>query len=172
MSRKSIAYSFAAVLALTCVAWLSYAPPPSIRFIEFRTRPYGRVAVFHIVNESRAPFHFYGTGPTYPFYARRVQTSDGWRASNIGWCGTGAGLHPVPPHSSTEIEGRAPDDAPSTPFAVGIYFERWTPQQRSSQPRKFFLEAIYDARFRLYRNWLHREPPDPEPTWSAVAQTK
>src|SRR5262245_37057187 len=54
-------------LVMGGIGWLKSPPaPPSVRFVEFREEPTGRVAVFRVRNESRSPFCYPAKGPALP----------------------------------------------------------------------------------------------------------
>ena len=157
----------------TLLSWVGFAwfaakpsPPPSIHFVEFRESKYGRVAIFRVRNDSNSSFSYYGYSPTTPFYKYRFQTTQGWREIESSWCGTGADLHEILPHSSIEIQTFC--EARTSPFAIGIHFERGTPKHIASRSGSPVSDSIKWIRGRLNLPPLPPSP-EPEPIWSSTA---
>ena len=179
MKRNPIILLLVGLFACAAIAWLAYSPSPAIRFIEFRDGLYypddqrppdqpatpvgGRMAVFRITNDSRAPYSFFGYGPSSPFYLYRVPTDSGWAPMSPRKWGDVPGT--IPPHATLDIEVRAEEP----PFAIGIRFERGTAEQlqSSSYSRSRTTRFFYRLRSRIDPNYL-----GPEPTWSTVVQAQ
>lgn len=146
-----------------------WQPRPSIRFVGFHEENHGRLAGFQIVNDSDTSYSFFGYGLSAPFYGYKIQEPAGWKYRGLGWCGTGAGLHTIAPHSVTEIETRLPGyDVPSAPFAVGIHFERGTAAQLYARGSRSSI--LYSLIMFLRAKIAPASSGDPDPTWSDLVQ--
>jgi len=167
MTRRFLIVALVSLAVGAATLWLFYAPVPEIRFIEFRYGQHGRVAVFRISNDSGSTYSYAGYSPVSPRYSLRIPTASGWQPHSHGSdCSTSLTAQTISPHSAMEIEIA---NAPSSPFSLGIHFERGEFEQ---------LRSIYWPRSRIseFFDWVHyRINPKykgPEPTWSTVAQTK
>lgn len=170
MKPKFILLSLIGTLLVGSLLWLVLRSSPSIHFVRFHEEKYGRLATFRIANDTDDSFSYYGYGLSGPFYSYRIAEPSGWKTSSLGWCGTGAGLHTLAPHSATEIEVRIPSyDEPELPlpFAVGIHFERGTAAELYARPQRsnFFSQLISLLREKINPSSHGR----PDPTWSDVA---
>lgn len=164
MKPRPIILTFLGLSAIGAIAWLSHSPAPGIRFVEFRNIQGSREAVFHVVNESAAPFSFLGYDSSSPLYHYRISTGSGWEPRFN--CGFGVGAHTIAPHRTMEIQVPVPPDSPSA-FAVGIHFEQGAAEQFKPRERGSILGFFYALRYRVDPNY-----EGPEPTWSTVAQAK
>ena len=175
MKRKPTILLLVGLFACGLIAWLGYAPSPTIHFIEFRDGQYSipgeifkadRAAVFRITNDSRVPYSFIGYGPSLPFYIYRIPD----HSHDSGWVSIsprkyGGVADTIAPHATFDIE--VPDEKP--PFAIGIHFERGTAEQlqsRNSSPSSI-SRFIYLLRCRIDPDYL-----GPEPTWSTVVHAQ
>ncbi|WP_395753174.1 hypothetical protein [Prosthecobacter sp.] len=171
MKPKLILLSLIGALLVGSMAWLALRSGPSIHFVRFHEEKYGRLATFRIANDTDESFSCYGYGLSTPFYSYRIAEPSGWKTYSLGWCGTGAGLHTLAPHSAAEIEVRLPsynEPEPPLPFAVGIYFERGTAAQLYARPLRrpnFFSQLISLLREKINPSSHGR----PDPTWSDLA---
>ena len=174
MKRKPIILLLVGLFACGLIAWLGYAPSPTIRFIEFRDGQYrilgetwkaDRAAVFRITNDSRFPYSFRSYGSSLPFYIYRIPD----RSDESGWLPLwprrfGDVADTIAPHATLDIE--VPAEKP--PFAIGINFERGTAEQLQSRNRspsalsKFWFRCLGTPEY--YGG--------PEPTWSTVAHAQ
>ena len=173
MKRGPIILLLVGLFVCGCIAWLGYAPSPTIRFIEYRNGQYkipgetwraNRAAVFRITNDSRFPYSYFGYGPSLPFYIYRhpdPSHDSGWLTISPRKYGGVADT--IAPRSFLEIV--VPEA--NTPFAIGINFERGTAEQ---------LQQNRDSRSGISKfiRWLRcLNVPNyyggPEPTWSTVA---
>ncbi|WP_395738190.1 hypothetical protein [Prosthecobacter sp.] len=170
MKPKFILLSLIGTLLVGSMLWLVLRSGPSIHFVGFHEGEYGRLATFRIANDTDDSFSYYGEGLSAPHYSYRIAEPSGWKTHSLGWCGTGAGLHTLAPHSATEIQVSIPHynaPEPPLPFAVGIYFERGTAAQLYARPRRssLFIQLISLLREKINSS----SHGDPDPTWSDVA---
>lgn len=56
-----------------------------------------------LINSTDAPLYYFGFGQANPLKTVEVLTDTGWAAIIWDWCGTGAELQQVKPHSVAEI---------------------------------------------------------------------
>jgi hypothetical protein len=175
MKRKSILLLLVGLCACGLIAWLSYAPSPTIRFVEFRDGLYpipsertevSRAAVFRITNDSRVPYSFLGYGPSSPFYYYRVPDS----SDESGWLALSPRRHgrvadTIAPHATLDLEVPVRGKGP---FAIGIQFERCTAEQLQARD-----SSSPSALSRFIRRLRYFRVPEyysgPEPTWSTIA---
>lgn len=152
----------------TLFAFVDFSEP-EISFIEFRDHTHGRMAVFQITNESDSTFCYSGYGSSFPLYYYRVSTPSGWNPQRLGWCGTGANLHEIAPHSMTEFEVQPHPECPEAPFSVGLHFKKGT----ALEVQTSYSSPSYIA---VFIEWFRQRMPlkknSPEPTWSTVAQSQ
>lgn len=60
-------------------------------------------ATLTLSNSTDAPVYYFGFGQANPLKTVEVLTDTGWSAIIWDWCGTGAELQQVKPHSAAEI---------------------------------------------------------------------
>ena len=101
-------------LLVGLIAWLSYSPTPTIRFIEFREGQsvptvsgiprVGRVAVFRITNDSRHPYSFFANAPSWPFgILKSADPSDTFDWRTWGARRWGRVADTIAPHSTADV---------------------------------------------------------------------
>ncbi|WP_395742012.1 hypothetical protein [Prosthecobacter sp.] len=158
------------ILAAALVAHF-WRPGPSIRFVGFHEGKNGRVAAFQITNDTDEPYSFYGYGRSSPYCSYKVATASGWQIQGQGWWLTSSEWYTLEPHSVTEVQVST-HDAPSTPFAVGVPFERGTAAQVSARrPRRSFIAELLlylRAKTDPLASLTWEPGPSTDPTWSDV----
>lgn len=169
MKRKPTILLLVGLFVCGMVAWYSYAPSPTIRFMEYRDGEFkipgepwtaDRAAIFRITNDSSAPYSYFGYGPSLPFYVYRYSDpsdESGWLALSPRKYGEVADT--IAPHSTLDIAVPALSEEQ---FAIGIHFERGTAGQLE------WRSAL--SRFLRRQGFFRTSENGPEPTWSNAAQ--